>query len=72
MPVRGANGELVTDADIVTGNAIIQVKSGGGKGLSGQVEATEKRDWSRDNRVRTRSKGVSGEGNAVQGSTGRH
>jgi hypothetical protein len=41
VPVRGSSGELVTDAGIVTGNAIIQVKSGAGKGLSGQVEGTE-------------------------------
>lgn len=41
VPVRGPNGQIVTDADIVTGNSIIQVKSGNGKGLSGQVERTE-------------------------------
>jgi len=41
MPVRNAAGLLVTDADIQLRNAIIQVKSGGGKGLTRQVILTE-------------------------------
>jgi len=39
--VKRADGSIVTDADIVTGNAIIQVKSGGGKGLGDHVARTE-------------------------------
>ena len=41
VPVRNAAGRLVTDADIQLQNAIIQVKSGGGKGLTGQLLRTE-------------------------------
>jgi hypothetical protein len=41
VPVRNAAGQLVTDADIQLQNAIIQVKSGGGKGLTSQVLRTE-------------------------------
>lgn len=41
MPVRNAAGQLITDADIRLQNAIIQVKSGGGKGLTSQLVRTE-------------------------------
>ncbi len=41
VPVRNAAGQLVTDADIQLQNAIIQVKSGGGKGLTSQLLRTE-------------------------------
>ena len=37
MPLRDASGHVVTDADILLNNAVIQVKSGGGKGLGSQV-----------------------------------
>ena len=35
------NGTLLTDADIVLENAIIQVKTGNGHGLAGQMAATQ-------------------------------
>ena len=41
MPIKRADGTLLTDADILTKNAIIQVKSGGGKGLGSQIQRTE-------------------------------
>lgn len=41
VPIRDTAGQLVTDADIQLQNAIIQVKSGGGKGLTSQVLRTE-------------------------------
>jgi hypothetical protein len=41
VPIRDATGQLVTDADIQLQNSIIQVKSGGGKGLTSQVLRTE-------------------------------
>ncbi|MGO7655512.1 SpvB/TcaC N-terminal domain-containing protein [Rhizobium ruizarguesonis] len=41
VPVRNALGQLITDADIQLRNAIIQVKSGGGKGLTSQLLRTE-------------------------------
>ena len=37
VPLKDASGKLVTDADILLQNAVIQVKSGGGKGLTTQV-----------------------------------
>jgi hypothetical protein len=40
VPMTNASGQLVTDADIQLKNAIIQVKSGGGVGLGGQVLRT--------------------------------
>jgi hypothetical protein len=47
--VRGVNvalydaaGTLVTDADILLENAVIQVKSGAGKGLTSQLAATQR------------------------------
>ena len=33
--------ELVTDADILLKNAVLQIKSGGRKGLAGQLRRTE-------------------------------
>jgi hypothetical protein len=42
VPVRIAAGQLVTDADILLQNAVIQVKSGGGKGMTSQLGRTEK------------------------------
>jgi hypothetical protein len=41
VPVRNAAGQLVTDADILLQNGIVQVKSGGGKGLTIQLQRTE-------------------------------
>jgi hypothetical protein len=41
VPVRNAAGQLVTDADILLQNAVIQVKSGGGKGMTSQLVRTE-------------------------------
>jgi RHS repeat-associated protein len=41
VPVTTAAGSLVTDADILLQNSIIQVKSGGGKGLTSQLLRTE-------------------------------
>ncbi|HEX4808036.1 MAG TPA: RHS repeat-associated core domain-containing protein, partial [Bryobacteraceae bacterium] len=41
VPILRSDGSIATDADILTNNAIIQVKSGGGKGLSDQVARTE-------------------------------
>jgi hypothetical protein len=41
VPIRNAAGQIVTDADILLNNAVIQVKSGGGKGLTSQVLRTE-------------------------------
>ena len=41
MPVRDAAGNMVTDADILLKNAVIQVKSGGGKGMTSQIQRTE-------------------------------
>lgn len=41
VPVRNAAGQLITDADILLKNAVIQVKSGGGKGLTSQLIRTE-------------------------------
>ncbi|MBA3684524.1 MAG: RHS repeat-associated core domain-containing protein [Planctomycetes bacterium] len=41
VPVLNAAGQLVTDADILLQNAVIQVKSGGGKGLTSQVLRTQ-------------------------------
>ncbi|MBF0100186.1 MAG: VCBS repeat-containing protein [Desulfobacterales bacterium] len=37
VPLKDAAGNVVTDADILLNNAVIQVKSGGGKGLTSQV-----------------------------------
>ncbi len=37
LPVRGASGKLVTDIDILLQNSALQVKSGGGTGLTKQV-----------------------------------
>jgi len=42
VPIRDAAGKLVTDADILLKNGVVQVKSGGGKGLTSQLERTEK------------------------------
>ncbi|ATE59821.1 RHS repeat-associated core domain-containing protein [Thauera sinica] len=41
VPIRDAAGRLVTDADILLKNGIVQVKSGGGKGLTSQLQRTE-------------------------------
>lgn len=41
VPVRDAAGKLITDADILLKNGIVQVKSGGGKGLTSQLQRTE-------------------------------
>ncbi|WP_298971522.1 hypothetical protein [uncultured Psychrobacter sp.] len=42
VPVRRADGSLITDADILlTNGTIIQIKSGGGKGLTSQIQRTE-------------------------------
>lgn len=41
VPVYDNTGKLVTDADILLDNAVLQVKSGGGKGLGGQILRTE-------------------------------
>jgi len=41
VPVYDNAGRLITDADILLNNAIIQVKSGGGKGLLRQIVNTE-------------------------------
>ena len=41
VPIRNATGGLVTDADILLRNSILQVKSGGGKGLTSQILRTE-------------------------------
>ncbi len=41
-PIYDASGRVVTDADIVLRNAIIQVKAGRGAGLTRQVFVTEK------------------------------
>lgn len=41
VPVRDAAGNMVTDADILLKNAVIQVKSGGGKGMTSQIQRTE-------------------------------
>jgi RHS repeat-associated protein len=41
VPIRNTAGELVTDADIMLRNAVIQVKSGGGKGLTNQLMRTQ-------------------------------
>ncbi|MCI5136079.1 MAG: RHS repeat-associated core domain-containing protein [Candidatus Electrothrix sp. AW2] len=37
VPLKDGAGNLVTDADILLENSVIQVKSGGGKGLTSQV-----------------------------------
>ena len=41
VPIKNAASELVTDADILLQNAIIQVKSGPGTGLTSQLQRTE-------------------------------
>ena len=41
VPVRNAEGQRVTDADNSLQNAVIQVKSGGGKGMTSQRVRTE-------------------------------
>jgi len=41
VPIRDAAGNLVTDADILLKNAVVQVKSGGGKGMTSQLTRTE-------------------------------
>jgi hypothetical protein len=41
VPIRDAAGNLVTDADILVQNAVIQVKSGSGKGLLRQILRTQ-------------------------------
>ncbi len=41
VPIRDVAGRLITDADILLRNAIIQVKSGAGKGLTRQILNTE-------------------------------
>ncbi|HEX2873267.1 MAG TPA: RHS repeat-associated core domain-containing protein, partial [Polyangiaceae bacterium] len=41
VPMRNAAGQLVTDADILLQNAVIQVKSGSGKGLTTQLLNTQ-------------------------------
>ena len=41
VPIRDAAGRLVTDADILLKNGVVQVKSGGGKGLTSQLQRTE-------------------------------
>lgn len=41
VPMYDAQGKLVTDGDIVLKNAVIQVKSGSGKGLANQIARTE-------------------------------
>ncbi|MDO4895355.1 hemagglutinin repeat-containing protein, partial [Moraxella sp.] len=42
VPMRRADNSLITDADILLNNGIIiQVKSGGGKGLTSQISRTE-------------------------------
>ncbi|MBP2281671.1 hypothetical protein H4W00_002484 [Psychrobacter sp. PL19] len=42
VPVRRGDGSLITDADILlTNGTIIQIKSGGGKGLTSQIQRTE-------------------------------
>ncbi|WP_169788046.1 RHS repeat-associated core domain-containing protein [Caldimonas brevitalea] len=41
VPIHNAAGQLVTDADILLKNGVVQVKSGGGKGLTSQLQRTE-------------------------------
>jgi len=41
VPLRDAQGKLVTDADILLDNAVLQVKSGNARGLPGQLLRTE-------------------------------
>ncbi|MDV6014773.1 hypothetical protein [Haloechinothrix sp. LS1_15] len=41
VPMRGSDGKLVTDMDIRTRNAIVQVKSGTARGIVGQMERTQ-------------------------------
>ena len=41
VPIHGPDGNVVTDADILLQNSILQVKSGGGKGLQRQLGVTE-------------------------------
>jgi hypothetical protein len=41
VPITDATGRVVTDADILLRNAIIQVKSGPGKGLTTQLLNTQ-------------------------------
>jgi hypothetical protein len=41
LPSESPPGQLVTDADIQLQNAIIQGKSGGGRGLTSLVSRTE-------------------------------
>ncbi len=41
QPMYDAQGNLVTDGDIVLKNAVIQVKSGAAKGLANQIARTE-------------------------------
>jgi len=41
VPVRDAAGNMITDADILLKNAVVQVKSGGGKGMTSQLQRTE-------------------------------
>lgn len=42
VPVKNADGNLVTDLDILLQNGVIQVKSGGGKGMTSQLQVTER------------------------------
>ena len=39
--IRTANGTLVTDADILLSNGVVQVKGGTGKGIADQLKRTE-------------------------------
>jgi RHS repeat-associated protein len=41
VPIRDSAGRLITEVDILLRNAAIQVKSGGGKGLTSQLARTE-------------------------------
>jgi RHS repeat-associated protein len=41
VPLYNSAGKLVTDADILLQNAILQIKSGGGKGLADQLARTQ-------------------------------
>ncbi len=41
VPMKNAVGQLVTDADILLKNAVIQVKSGSGAGLTSQLARTQ-------------------------------
>ncbi len=41
VPMYDTTGKLVTDADILLDNAVLQIKSGGGKGMAGQLLRTQ-------------------------------